>query len=336
MSPLRTNSEIASGFATGSVRVLESQLIDHETIKRLAASADLAEARMVLNETEYAREMLRADTAAQIEADLERSLEGTYGLLARSGLPNEVEEYFRCRYDFANLRALLKSGIGEELKVPLARLGMVSPDSIGRKIKDRTFHLFASGLREAAEHAISSYDRTKEIEVVDRVMDKYYFRRLVALAAKLKSPWIAGYTRLLIDTANGRVVKRGRRFKLGPELIETMMIDGGDVGAGAWMRLIESARDSAPDLSGLPLGGIAQKVVKLALGGEGDERYDIRSREMLSSFLMTARKIAIGPEPAFAYTATKENEVGLVRTIIAAVIIHLPPKLIMESIPSHG
>ncbi|MDP1808815.1 MAG: V-type ATPase subunit [Actinomycetota bacterium] len=199
---------IKYGFATGRVRVLETKMVSLERVKRLIESANMDEVHRVLAETDYGQDMRSAGTIAEVEAALDKQLSSAYALLHESNIPLEMETYFRSRYDFLNLRALLKSGLGQQAEVLLSPLGAADIDTAD----------LPEPLESAAQEALAKYNEDQRIEEIDIVLDRHYFANLLALAGKLKSKWITAYTKLLIDLANGRIAVRG-----GKE-----MIAGGD------------------------------------------------------------------------------------------------------------
>lgn len=190
---------IKYGFATGRVRVLETKMVSLERVKRLIESENMDDVQRILAETDYGPAMRSAETIDEVETALDRHLAEAYTLLHESNIPLIMESYFRSRYDFLNLRTILKSGLGQQAEVFLSPLGGVAIDTTD----------LPSPLKAAAGEALAKYNEEQRIEEIDTVLDKHYYANLLALAGKLKSKWITAYTKLLIDLANARIAVRG-------------------------------------------------------------------------------------------------------------------------------
>jgi V/A-type H+-transporting ATPase subunit C len=320
------SAEIVYGYAVGRVRVLEAALIDGARISRLIDAQDVEEMRAIMTETVYGPLLAGVDSIEGIEAALNRHLAQTYAL-AEDGIPSQMPEYFRSRHDFDNLRVLIKSGFGQELDVTLSDLGGVPADKAEMYTRTKSFTGFTEALREAAYAAIEVFERTGSFEEIDEELDRRYYETLRALSKGLYSVWISGYTKLVIDIANGRIAIRARAKGIAPVKITELLVAGGNIAIAVWRDWLTGVVESLIDPLDIkekaigPAGDVRtwKEAVQTAVN-DGVTEYESRVIRIFGLYLHTARQYANGSEPLFAYIAKVEREVRLLRTVMMARI----------------
>jgi len=312
---------IKYGFATGRVRVLETRMVSQARIKRLIEAENLDEVHRVLSETDYGAEMRSAETFAEVEAALESHLSKAYIVLRESNIPAQMESFFRSRYDFLNLRVLLKSGFGHQLGVSLSPLGEVPGEAAESIMKERTFDGLPAHLGLAAKEALAEYGADQRLEDIDIILDRHYFANLLVLAGELRSKWITAYTKLLIDLANGRIAVRGGD-EITSERWGDYLIPGGDIADSNWRAFIAAAADKTLSF---PPGRLKEHLAEIAAAASPGADYDLIADNLAIDWLVTSHRFNVGPEPVFAYAAAREHEVKLIRLIVFAHLSGLPP-----------
>lgn len=318
------------GFTVGRVSVLETSLIGRARLNRLAEAETVEEAQRVLAETVYGPGMRQVGTAEEVETTVDRQIADAYKVLSETSLPLEMAQYFQNRHDFTNLRVLLKSGFGHQITITLSGLGEVPGSKMESLIAERSFSGLPPALATAAEEAVARYRELPEMRVIDIIVDNAYFARLMWLARRLRSKWIEGYTRLLIDLANIRAAVR-RRTKAGTEGVTTEhLINGGELGDDMLLELAN--KDVAvPNFGAAPANGQYNRLISEWVGlGMPIGAYDILADNIAVSYLLESRRFTVGPEPVFAYVAAREHEAKLVRTIMVGLISGLSTEKLQE------
>jgi V/A-type H+/Na+-transporting ATPase subunit C len=323
---------IRYGFATGRVRVLEAKLVSAQRIVRLVEAQTLEEIHQVLGETDYGSELRHAATVEQVEEAMEGQLEKAYGLLKEANLPGEMSRYFRLRHDFINLRILLKGGFGQEVDAALSDLGELPAKELEGSIRQRTLEELPPLLASAAKEALAAYSIEKEIESIDTVLDRRYFVELSAIAKKLRSGWISGYTRLQIDLANGRMALRSRQKGLSIEQLKRNLISGGAIGGETWALLPGVADDPAGASKLLSRWRRLQRVAAWLDKGLPVAEYDLIADKLLLDYLDSNERFRVGPEPVFGYIASREQEIKLLRVIITGHLNGVPAARLQERV----
>jgi len=304
------------GYASGRVGVLRTRLISRARFHRIIAGENLAEIMTVLSETVYGGGPRDITDLEGLENLVAEELAETYRLLEDSNLPPDMSVWFRSRHDFVNLRALLKSGFGEELDVRLSSLGTVSASTIETLVKTRSFSGFPPTLAAAAEAAVTVFNETKNSETIDIVLDRHHFAQLLSLAERIKSVWVLDYTRLLVDLANARIVFRSQAEGRSLSYIASRLISGGRVAEGDWEVAAAAGTVMNQLLKVLPPRASGLRLV----GGDTHSlpvsEFDLFADAVSRSYLSDAQMTAFGPEPVFAYIADHELETKLLRLIV--------------------
>ncbi len=323
---------IKYGFATGRVRVLETRLIGWARIKRLIEADNLDEAHHVLAETDYASDIRTADTLIDIERALEKKERDLQIMLQESNVPFEMVRFFQSRVDIMNLRIILKSGYGQEIPVELSPYGEVHADELQLLVREGAFSGLPAYLEAAADDAVAEYTIEPRSAVIDTTIDRHYFKGLLDLSAGLRSPWITEYARLLIDLANGRISVRSRQKKTTPDDLLENLLNGGRVDKSIWSAFFSKSKNLISRLKDIPTLLLREGLIDWVQRDASVDSYDLLSGNILIKYLETAGTFNVGPETVFAYVATKEHEIKIVRIIMAGHIGGLAPERLRERV----
>ncbi len=323
---------IKYGFATGRVRVLETRLIGRARINRLIEADNLEEAHHILAETDYGTDIRIADTLTETERVLEKKERDLQIMLKESNVPSEMIRFFQSRVDMMNLRIILKSGYGQQIPVDPSPYGEVRTDELQFLVKEGTFSGLPVYLEAAADDAVAEYAKEPKPEVIDTTIDRHYFKGLLDLSARLRSPWITEYSRLLIDLANGRISIRSRQKKISTDDLIESLLDGGMVDKSIWKALFSASKNLFALLKEIPTPLLKARLIDWVQRDAPVDSYDLLSGNILIKYLDSAWSFNVGPETVFAYVATKEHEIKIVRLILAGHIGGLAPERLRERV----
>jgi vacuolar-type H+-ATPase subunit C/Vma6 len=155
----------------------------------------------------------------------------------------------------------------------------------------------------------------------------------LALAEGLESPFIIGHLRRAVDLGNIKIFLRARRLGLPGEVFESMVLRGGFVDEGIFIRGY-----TAPDaeigarLAPTPYAALWESAVRALAEKETFVDLERGIEDLLMTGLRPALTMVFGPEPVYAYGLAKRRELGLVRVVASGKINGLPAALIGERI----
>lgn len=289
------------------IRVLENRLLSHDRLERMLDARTAEEAAKVLTECGY-RE-LGAVTPAGVEEMLSEARKERFAELEKLTPDRRVLDLFRVKYDYHNVKVLLKAGyMGVSAQELLTAAGRYTPTALAEATSQTN-----PTLAQAAAQAGEVLSATGDGQQADFILDRACFAELLEIAQTVGSAYMTDYVRALIDAANLRAAVRVRRMGEGKELLERALIPGGKVDTAA----IANAEPAA--LAALygntPLAAAAEEGVKAAEGG-ALTAFERLCDNAVTAVVREARKIPFGEQPVVAYLYAREAEETAVRIIL--------------------
>jgi V/A-type H+-transporting ATPase subunit C len=313
------------GHAVGRIRAQEMKLLMPHHVTRLI-EADFQEALHILDEVEMGDYLAGASTAREVDDGLINYLHDVYEFL-REALPADsvLFEFFHCRYDFHNLKVLLKAkleGTGEEALLP--RLGRMEIEVLRRGVENPLE--LPSPYKEVVVEVVEGEPSPQEAETI---IDRHYLRYRLYLARREGSDFLVEFARTCIDLANLKALLRARQLGKEREAVQRSMVEGGYIP-------LSHLLDLYGDTDELMMRKLEQTRYSsrlLELLGEGEEKpslseFDRRSDDFIMDMVRASRRISVGVEPVFAFVRARENEVTMVRMILMAKLHNLAPEAI--------
>jgi V/A-type H+-transporting ATPase subunit C len=316
------------GYAVGRVRVLETQMLNTQRVERLI-EADFEGALNILDEIDMGEYLEGAKLAREVDADLTAFLRHVYTSLGEALPPDSyIMEFFLCRYDFHNLKALLKAAMEEKKPQGLLDgLGKLGLETLRRGIENPTE--LPSPYRETLEEAAGQASPQE----LDTLVEKHYLAYRLFLAKREGSPFIIDFARASIDLANLKLVIRARLLSKDREFLEAAIVRGGFVPANNLLDLYSDP----PEMMAKKLEANIYYSKLLEIAESTDEvvrltDFDRKSDDQLMDMVRGMKRISVGVEPIFAYLRSRENEVLLVRLILIAKLHRISPDAIDKAL----
>lgn len=316
------------GYTVGRIRVLETQLITSHRLQRLI-EADFAEALHILDEVPMGDYLMDAGTARDVDEGLTAFLRDIYSSLGES-LPRDsfLLPFFLCRYDFHNLKALLKGEAEDTVaRGLLPGLGTIDPVNL-RKGLDNPASL-PSPYREVVRRCREPETPPREL---DTVIDRFFLEYRLTLARQERNPFVIDFARASIDLANLKIVVRGRGLGRDRRFLEESLARGGFIETGQFESLYEEPAEMLQRLESSRYYGGLLSLVEGSEDIVGLTDFDRASDDRLMEMVRGTKRVSIGAEPVFAYVRAREGEVMLVRIILMAKLNNIPPASIEKSL----
>jgi V/A-type H+-transporting ATPase subunit C len=316
------------GYAVGRIRVLEMQMLNSQRMERLI-DADFEGALNVLDETTMGDFLAEASTAREVEAGITAFLRDVYASITEALPPGSfLLDFFLCRYDFHNLKALLKARMeGEKPQGLLEGLGTVGLEALSKGVKN------PADLPSPYKEVVVEAEDVSSSQELDTLVDKEYLSHRLFLARREGSPFVIDYARASIDLANLKLVLRGRLLAKEKDFIETALVGGGFVAVNNLLDLY----GDPPEVMMKKLEANLYYAKLLEMVEDADEvvrltDFDRRSDDRLMEMIKGTKRISVGAEPVFAYLRARENEALMVRMILIAKLHNIPPSSIEKMV----
>lgn len=304
------------GFAVGRARVLETKLITLHKFERLVEAKDSEAQMRVLAETDYRSYFEDFRTPEGIEEALHTYLASVYKFLEEVTPDPELTTFFRVRYDFHNLKVLLKAKYAEKTGDYIwSGLGTLNIEKVKELIDQEKIENLPSDYKPYVKKAISVFEQTKDSQQIDVILDQGLYERLFDLASAQKNSFLKKLVQILIDLANLKVWLRARNLERGKDFIANALLEHSSVSKPELILLYQEPLEKLLErYRSTSYRNLLQEVIK---GKEIDlSQFDKLADDFIITYAKEAKYIVAGLEPLVAYILAKENEVKLVRMIL--------------------
>ena len=308
-------------FLASRVRSLERKLLTAPRIEQLLTAGDVAACSQLLSELGY--EPIHDETSLQVS--LKQQREAVFSDIARFMPEPELLDVFRLKYDYHNIKTLLKDRSGGRL---LMDAGCISAADMERQYAESgNWQFLPKEMAEAAKEAADVLAETGNPQRSDFILDRAYFAQLRSLAQESRCAYLQDYIRAMIDAANLRSLVRTERLHADPGFLRQVLFDGGSVSVDTIVA--HAGNGPAALYRATPFRAAAEAGEEAAKGGS----LTAFERACDNAVLLAAgkaRSIPFGVEVVLGYLAAKEAEWTAVRIIMSGRMAGMTADAIRE------
>jgi len=297
------------------IRAMETQLLTRARMEQILEARSEEEVTKVLQECGYPE--LNAASPEAMDAALSASRKAMLEDLG-TGVPDAgYLDIFKLKYDYHNVKAVLKAAVMEtDPGRMLMDMGRVGAEELREAIGSGDMNALPAALGSAVEEAREVLYTTRDPQLGDIVLDRWYYRELSEIAADTGSAFLQGYVRILIDAANLRTLVRTIRMGKSSEFLKGVLFEGGEVAPEA-MEKVGAARGSGlTELYAVTRLGAAAKAGAEALKGGGLTTFEKRCDDAAADYLADSALVPFGEAPLVNYLAVRETEYTNLRILL--------------------
>ena len=309
------------------VRAMENHLLTAEQYEQLINAKSDDEESKLLQSFGYGQ--LEPKHPEAIDADLVAVRAEALEELA-TGMPSPGDlDVFKIKYDYHNVKALLKA---EAMNVSpgemLTDLGRVSVEEMFLAHKERDGSNLPGHIDDAAREGYDILSATRDPQLSDIAVDKWYFVDLLETAEKTGSDFLVGYIRLMIDAANLRTLVRTLRMGKNADFLRGVLFDGGSMAPEELLRVSANSGGGLAELYAPTILAAAAAAGAKTLSGGLLTEFEKDCDDALNAYLEEARLIPFGEAPVLAYLAARETEYTNLRIILMGRMAGVPADVI--------
>ena len=312
-----------------TIRVLEKRLLTKNRIERMIESETCEEVLKLLSETEYSQDMTDIQNSRDYEKILKRETERVFSLVRNMSKNKEVVDILSLKYDYHNLKVLIKSKVFEKDNTNLL-MNAGTIDITKFKTKSETQSL---DLPEEILEAIAEIKKEENLtpQKIDIIVEKYYFKNLVNLSKKIDVKVITDYVKGLIDFQNIITLFRVQKQNRDAKFLDSVIFEGGTISKD---KIVASLNDSSETILNKfkkeKLGPYLVKGVEVFNETKRLSEFEKISDNYLMELNKESKYIVFGPEPLFTYLVAKEREINAIRLIMVSKINNISSEKIRE------
>lgn len=299
---------------SAQIRAMENTLLTPERMEQLLTARSDEEVARILQECGYPA--VSGAKPEELDAALTAAREETLRSLGDIAPDAGYLDVFRLKYDYHNAKAVLKAAaMGRTPDSMLTALGRVAPESVKKAGAGEDADL-PPMLADAMAEAKAVLETTRDPQLSDMVLDRWYYREQLSAAEATGSEFLTGYVRASIDAANLRSLVRTLRMGKPAAFLRSVLFEGGTVGEESILAVAESGGSGLAELYASTALREAAESGARALSGGALTEFEKLCDDAVSEYLSGARLVAFGEAPLVAYLAARETEYINLRIIL--------------------
>ncbi|MBM3234957.1 V-type ATP synthase subunit C [Candidatus Poribacteria bacterium] len=340
-------------YAVGVIRVLETRLLNSADLQRMLEADSPQTVLAALSDTEYEISLSKVKSEWDFETALREEMERIYRLTDKLTQDKELTDIFRIKWDFHNLKVLLKSKYLQSLVDTETRSADVSsppqpPRQQGVNIlvpsglEDLT-ELEAAVMSEKSDSrmlpeylqvAITEVESEAEMgidpQLIDIILDKHAQSLNYRRAAEY-SEFLQEYFQIAIDLNNIRNFLRVKILNKDRDFLSKVLLDDGTLKTTLFLNQFD---ESIENFARAVKYTHYYELIKEGLE-DWTENHSLATLEKFSdnyllNYIKRAKFAILGVEPLLGYLLAKEHEMKLIRIIMIGKLNGLPSESIRE------
>lgn len=190
-------------YLSSLLRAREKNMLTRDRAERMLDAPGFEDCAKLLTDSGY--EDMSQMNIKQIEDALAARRAALFRELESLVPDTAALDLFRMKYDYHNIKVLIKSAAMEqEDSALLSESGRIPSETILRCFRDDRLRDLPGAIGAAAEEARNLLSRSANPQLSDFLLDKAYFAELQEKAEALNSDFARGYVRILADATNLR------------------------------------------------------------------------------------------------------------------------------------
>lgn len=309
------------------IRAMETGLLTRERMEQVLEARSDDEAVKILQECGYPE--LDATHPEAMDAALSAAREATLADLGDSAPDPRYIDIFKLKYDYHNVKAILKAGaMGTDPDRMLMDMGRVPAAELKEAVQSGELENLPSRLADAIREAREVLDTTRDPQLSDIVLDRWCYRDMDDVAEATGSAFLHSYVKAQIDSANLRSLVRTLRMGKNADFLKGVLFAGGDISEDAILTVSANGGSGLMELYGPTRFRAAAEAAEEALKGGALTDFEKRCDDAVGDYLAGAQFVPFGEAPLLGYLAARETEYTNLRILLLGRSMGLPADVI--------
>jgi V/A-type H+-transporting ATPase subunit C len=311
--------------------------LTRQDIERLIATEEPEETYRFLVEKGYTGGELKVKTWSDLESCLRIQRQEVLALISTLSKDTSISDLFRERYDFHNLKVLLKAKYsGQNLEHLLIDVGTVPVETLTEAVAEDDYRSVPQFISNTVQAVNTGWEKTNNPQLIDILTDGEMYKRLSLVIRPFGNHFLNRWLDLGIDLANIKTLVRVKWLDLDQALLTQSLIEGGSIKKTELLSFLEIPWETV-----VPFFSRTRYAKTVATGTDAllksgsfltlEKMADVT----LISYLERAKVQSLGIEPLVTYLLLKEYEFKAVRTVLVGKANQLPAQLIRKKLPEY-
>ncbi|MBE6963125.1 MAG: V-type ATP synthase subunit C [Ruminococcaceae bacterium] len=297
------------------IRAMENGLLTRERMEQILEARSDEEAGKILQDCGYPE--LDPTHPERMDAALSAARETTLFELAAAAPDPRYIDIFKLKYDYHNVKAILKAdAMGTDPDRLMMDMGRVPAEVLKEAVRSGELQDLPPRLAAAAAEAKAVLDTTRDPQLSDIVLDRGCYLDMDDVAEATGSAFLHGYVKTQIDAANLRSLIRTIRMGKNVDFLRGVLFAGGEIDMDAVLNVSESGGRDLMEVYGSTRFRAAAEAGGEVLGGGALTTFEKLCDDAVSDYLAGAQFVPFGEAPLLAYLAARETEYTNLRILL--------------------
>lgn len=312
---------------SAQIRSMERNLLDRTRMERMLDAPTLQDAARILTELGY--ESFDPTSEASLNRALQQRRVELFERLYRYAPEPQVIDVFKLKYDYHNLKAVIKSRGGDVTEL-LVDAGRVPVQELQRRCREsEKWDFLPPAMAAAAEESRRVLAQTGDPQRSDALLDRACYAEMLQLAQETGCEYLVDYVRVSIDAVNLRSVIRTLRMGRTAAFLMEFLFPGGTVSADSALKAAVNGEVEQLYRS-TPLRQAAQTGKDAVENGGSLTAFEKLCDDAVLAQAGKARRVPFGVEVVIGFVAAREAELSAARIIMTGRMAGISADTIRE------
>lgn len=318
--------DIQFSSANVRIRTYENQLLSHTILERLLSVENPRDLYPILQETPYGDFIEESTSYHDFEKVLLAEEKRTFELAYELTPLKEVVDIFTLKYDYQNLKVLVKTWYTkEDLSEILVPFGSIPLTRLKELVQMRTHKEIPPVMIACLEEVFSYIEEYEEVQGIDIIFDNYYWKHFLELTQKNEMPLFVELGQRLIDVFNISTILRSYVMGRKKGFMSAVVAEGGTLSTEALLTAIHHSLDEFMELlAKTPYHHLVSVSIQELEERKTLNQFDLMKDNFLMARFKEQKIIPFGPNALLGYLYAKEIEVKNLRIIFIGKINKIP------------
>lgn len=306
-------------FSVAKIRSLEKKLVTKNQLERILDSEKLNGFFEALNDTAYSKHFLAKNDPYDFQKIINQELlETKKTLLKITPFPKELD-WLWFKYDFSNLKYLIKSKLANTLydEEIINQLSSFDANDIISYLDKKNSNKINPEYKKIIDQIMSIENIQNKPEEIDNFLDKVYFKKLSKTKKSIKNENIKKFINCKIDLFNLKHILRSKILKKNLDYIKKNIVVSGNIDINdLYLLYNKNYSDFARHPKLLDYKNILNLSIEYLEQYQSLSMFEKLSYEYMIELLWKFRLENLSPVPLVSFWLAKDNEAKMLRIIM--------------------
>ncbi|WP_291292647.1 V-type ATP synthase subunit C [Enterococcus sp.] len=316
------------------IRTYEAELISRSRYERMLSANSAEEVYALLRETVYGDFINEEDRVHDFEHVLIAELKRVYENLYQLTPDPSIVDYFALRYDYQNLKVLVKAKFMEaDFSEFLVPIGTMPLSNLKELVYTRKSEIAEPPMIACIDEVFSYIENYHEIQSIDIIFDNHFWEHLWSIGKRYDDVFLQGIIQRQVDIFNISTALRCFAMNRHRGFISAVLADNGTLPAKELLEAITTSLEVFVQyLQNTPYKELINHSYDELVEKKTLNTFDLRKDNFLMGKLKEQKIVPFGPSAMIGYLYAKEIESKNLRIILIGKINKVPEETLRSRV----